>query len=248
MNMFKSYGYVTTHRALVFSQDLKLGHYTKIPPRVLFAAQTAATVASTLVAMAILNWQVTGIKGICTPQAEARFTCPGTTTFFTASVIWGTLGPAKMYGKDGPYNVLLYGFLIGAALPIPFYFLSQRFPHNKVLRGIYIPVLIGGALNWAPYNLSHSWPAAIFAYVFQVYIRKRFLPWWQKYNYILSTAFDCGIAIAAIVTFFGLQFTGIEIDWWGNAIANTGADAWPGVPLYDLPESGHWGPGPGEFH
>ena len=36
MNMFKSYGSVTTARAITFAQDLKLGHYTKIPPRVMF--------------------------------------------------------------------------------------------------------------------------------------------------------------------------------------------------------------------
>src|SRR5271170_577550 len=91
MNMFKSYGYVTTSQALTFAQDLKLGHYSKVPPRVMFAAQTIATIVSTTVAMALLNWQVTSIKGVCTPEAQAKFYCPGTSTFFTASVIWGTL-------------------------------------------------------------------------------------------------------------------------------------------------------------
>ena len=35
MNMLKSYGYVTTTRAIEFAQDLKLGHYSKIPPRIM---------------------------------------------------------------------------------------------------------------------------------------------------------------------------------------------------------------------
>ncbi|KAG8699351.1 hypothetical protein FRC08_005363, partial [Ceratobasidium sp. 394] len=122
MNMFKSYGYVTTARALRFASDLKLGHYTKINPRTLFISQTLATIISTTIAMSIMNWQVNSIKGVCTPQAQAKFTCPGTSTFFTASVIWGTLGPIKMYGPDGPYNVLLWGFLIGAVLPVIFFF------------------------------------------------------------------------------------------------------------------------------
>ncbi|PVF96622.1 OPT-domain-containing protein [Serendipita vermifera] len=245
MNMFKSYGYVTTARALMFAQDLKLGHYSKVPPRVMFAAQTVATIISTIIATVLLNWQATGIKGVCTPDAQAKFYCPGTSTFFTASVIWGTLGPARMYGRHGPYFVLIFGFLVGAVLPIPFYFLAKRFPENKIVRSIHVPILLSGPLNYAPYNLSHSWPAVPIAYFFQVYVRKHYLAWWQKYNYILSTAFDCGVAIAAIVTFFALQWPGVEISWWGNDVVNNGADAYPGMPLLEVPEVGYWGPSSG---
>jgi OPT family small oligopeptide transporter len=253
MNMFKSYGYVTTSRAIIFAQDLKLGHYSKIPPRVMFLAQTIATVVSTCVAMAILNWQVTGIKGVCTPEAQAKFYCPGHSTFFTASVIWGTLGPSKMYGKGGPYFVLLFGFIIGAVLPLPFYFLAKRFPDSKTIRGFHITAFLSGGLSWAPYNLSHSWPTVPVAYFFQIYVRKHHLAWWQKYNYVLSTAFTCGIAIAAVVTFFALQWKEISIDWWGNNIVSEGADAWPGLPRLQPPDrpgsdKPYWGPGPGEFH
>ncbi|KAF8706824.1 OPT oligopeptide transporter protein, partial [Rhizoctonia solani] len=227
MNMFKSYGYVVT--------------------ALLFIGQTIATIVSTLVAMSIMNWQVNSIRGVCTPQAQAKFTCPGTSTFFTASVIWGTLGPIKMYGADGPYNILLWGFLIGAVLPVIFFFLAKRFPNNKVIRGIHAPIFLAGGLNWAPYNLSHTWPAVVVGYIFQVYIRKRYIGWWQKYNYVLTSALTCGVAIAAIVTFFALQWAGIEIDWRGNSIVNEGCDG-KGCSLFPKPEKGYWGPGPGEFH
>jgi hypothetical protein len=158
-----------------------------------------------------------------------------------------------MYGKDGPYSILLYGFLIGAVFPIPFYFLTKRFPHSKVIRSFHSTVFLAGCLSWTPYNLSHSWPAVPVAYVFQIFIRKRYLAWWQKYNYILSTALDCGVAIAALVTFFALQWPEISIDWWGNDVVAQGADAWPGLPHLlppDRPGSDRpfWGPGPGEFH
>ena len=97
MNFFKSYGYVTTAHTLTFAQDLKLAHYTHIPPRVTFFAQMVATLVSTFVAVGIVNYQLT-IPDVCEPDQKDHFICPGINTFFTASVLWGTLGPKRMYG------------------------------------------------------------------------------------------------------------------------------------------------------
>lgn len=36
---FKIYSDVTMSQALIFLQDLKLGHYMKIPPRIMFMTQ-----------------------------------------------------------------------------------------------------------------------------------------------------------------------------------------------------------------
>ena len=46
MNMFKSYGCMVLYNAVVFSGDLKLGHYMKVPPRSMFRVQIAATLLS----------------------------------------------------------------------------------------------------------------------------------------------------------------------------------------------------------
>jgi hypothetical protein len=48
MNMFKSYGCMVLLSAIVFSSDLKLGHYAKIPPRSMFRAQLVATIIGCL--------------------------------------------------------------------------------------------------------------------------------------------------------------------------------------------------------
>ncbi|RPB20278.1 hypothetical protein L211DRAFT_841963 [Terfezia boudieri ATCC MYA-4762] len=37
--VFVTYGYITSTQGLKFSSDLKLGHYMKIPPRLLFSIQ-----------------------------------------------------------------------------------------------------------------------------------------------------------------------------------------------------------------
>ncbi|KAH8923159.1 OPT superfamily oligopeptide transporter, partial [Atractiella rhizophila] len=91
MNFFKTYGYVTTAHTLAFAQDLKLAHYSHIPPRITFWCQMIATLASTFVTISIINWQMTSIENVCDPLQKDRFTCPGANTFFTASVLWGTL-------------------------------------------------------------------------------------------------------------------------------------------------------------
>ncbi len=151
MNFFKSYGYVTCAHALSFANDLKVAHYLKIPPRVTFSGQMIATFISTLVCTGVLNFQI-NIKDVCTENAPMRFYCPGPNTFFTASILWGTIGPLKVFGKDGQYKWLLMGFPIGILFVLFFWSLKKWKPNNRALRQFHIVVAIAGSLQWAPYS------------------------------------------------------------------------------------------------
>ncbi|KAJ7872773.1 OPT-domain-containing protein [Mycena olivaceomarginata] len=244
MNYFKAYGFVTAYQTIGWASDLKLAHYMHIPPQLTFATQIYATVISTFVCTAILNFQMTKIPGVCTPDQINHFTCPDVNTFFTASVLWGTLGPKRMFGAGGIYNVLLWGFLIGAVLPFPVYFLRKKI---KALEYLHFPVLLSGGLIWAPYSLANVWPAVPIGYLFNVFIKRRYLAWWSKYNYITTAAFSAAIAICGIVIFFGIEWPGVEIDWRGNTRPFEGCDLMQ-CPRLPLPDQGFFGPGPGEFH
>lgn len=112
---FKSYGYISMYQAVSFCNDLKLGHYLKIPPRHTFIAQMWATLVNTFISAALLNFQMS-FKDVCTPQAAFKFVCPGQATFFTGAVFWGTLGPDHLFGPGRRYNLLLLGFPIGIAI------------------------------------------------------------------------------------------------------------------------------------
>ena len=86
--IFKSYSVQTQTIALEFVQDLKLGHYIKIPPRATFVAQLSATVLSAFVQVGVKQWLFANVKGICTDAQPSHLTCPHNQVFFSASVIW----------------------------------------------------------------------------------------------------------------------------------------------------------------
>ncbi|KAJ7159352.1 OPT-domain-containing protein [Mycena crocata] len=238
-----TYGFITSAQTISFAQDLKFAHYMHIPPRLTFWAQIYATIISSFVCTGILNFQMTKIADVCTPDQKDHFTCPDINTFFTASVLWGSLGPKRMFGAGGIYNGLLYFFLIGAILPFPVYFLRKRF---KVLEYLHIPVLLTGGLSWAPYTMANLWPAVPVGYLFNVFIKRRYIAWWSKYNYVTTSAFSAAIAIAGIVIFFAVEWPSVEINWSGNMRPFDGCDA-SGCARLPLPDSGFFGPGPGEF-
>ncbi|OCF35911.1 OPT family small oligopeptide transporter [Kwoniella heveanensis BCC8398] len=151
MNYFKAFGYITTAQAIYFSNDLKIAHYVKIPPRHTFTAQIVATFVSTFICTGVFNFQMNRIDGVCTADAPFGFTCPGINTFFTAAVFWGTLGPKKLFGPGGQYVALLAGFPIGFALPFVLWFLRKKFPRTNWIRQLHPVMLCYGGINWQVY-------------------------------------------------------------------------------------------------
>ena len=151
LNFFKCYGFVTCFRALAFSNDLKLGHYLKMPPRVTFAAQIVATLVSTLISTGLMVFQMK-IDNVCTPNAPANMSCPVVHTFFTSSVMWGTIGPRKTFGPGAPYQWLLMGFPAGCALVLLFWGLGRLFPRTAFLRQIHVIAAFYGGNYWTVYS------------------------------------------------------------------------------------------------
>jgi OPT family small oligopeptide transporter len=217
MNFFKCFGYVTVAHALDFANDLKLAHYVKIPQRQTFIAQIVAVLVSSFVATGVMNFQITKIDDLCSSTQANKFTCPGINSYFTAAVLFGSLGARKVFGTGGLYTALLSAFPVGLSLPLLFYYAQKRVPAHHWAKKIHPVILLSGGLVWSPYNLAYIWPAIIPGWVSMVYLRKRYLALWSKYNYVLSAAFSTAIAIAGVVIFFAVHYQGVEIDWWGNS-------------------------------
>jgi OPT family oligopeptide transporter len=82
----------------VFSlASMKQGHYMKVAPRVMFAAQFVATIVSVFVCEGVYDF-VMGLKDVCTPLNEHGFTCPGASIFNDAATIWGVIGARRLFG------------------------------------------------------------------------------------------------------------------------------------------------------
>jgi len=107
--------------------------------------------------------------------------------------------------------------------------------------------MIYGPINWAPFNLSYLIPAVWISWFSWIYLKNRYLGLWSKYNFVLSASFSSGIAIAAIIIFFSLQYNNVHLNWWGNEITGAGCEG-SACSLLKLAKGDHFGPGPGEFH
>lgn len=118
----------------------------KIPPRTMFTAQVVATTLSCFIQVLVLNFALDNITDVCTIKQAQHFTCPGAKVFYSASVIWGLLGPQRIFSPGQVYSVLLIMFPIGASLPIIFWFAQKRWP-KSFLKYTMAPIILGGAAS-----------------------------------------------------------------------------------------------------
>lgn len=240
--IFKCVAYMGTNQAVGFVGDLKIGHYMKIPPRIMFTAQVVAAFIACIVTTLTQDFMFANIVDICQPDQAQFFTCPSTTVFATSSLIWGGIGPLKLFSPGAMYSPLLWFFFIGAVLPIPFYYLARRFPLSY-WRYINIPVLFAGLGSMPPATGINyaSWLLA--GFFFQWFMRRYHFRWWMRYNYILSAGLDAGVAISLLFIFFFLQLPkgGVTVKWWGNTAWQNTAD-FLGTPLRVMPSGQLFGP------
>ncbi|CCM00750.1 uncharacterized protein FIBRA_02790 [Fibroporia radiculosa] len=237
--LFKTWSFVTMSQALQFASDMKIGHYMKIPPRIMFWAQLIAAVVAATVQLGVQVWMFGHIPDICTLTQKDGFTCPSTQVFGTASIIWGAIGPSRQFSKGQIYYALAFFFLVGAICPLISYSISRKWP-NSSLAYTNFPVLFNGASYIAPASALNYVPNILVGFIFNYVIRRHRFSWWAKYNYVLSAALNSGVAISGVLIYFGLQYPANGTigantiqTWWGNTVYLNTADG-QGLPLIAL--------------
>ncbi|CAJ2633712.1 unnamed protein product [Trifolium pratense] len=216
---FKTYGYISMSQALGFLQDFKLGHYMKIPPKSMFIVQLVGTLVSSSVCFITAWWLLTTIPNICDESMlpeGSPWTCPGDDVFYNASIIWGIVGPKRMFTKDGIYPGMNWFFLIGLLAPVPVWLLARKYPNHKWIELINMPLIIAGANGIPPVRSINYISWGVVGIFFNFYVYKRFKSWWARHTYILSAALDSGIAFMGVLLYFSLQTYNIfGPTWWG---------------------------------
>ncbi|KAH7908750.1 OPT oligopeptide transporter [Hygrophoropsis aurantiaca] len=245
--MFKTWGFITMTQALQFASDFKLCHYMKIPPRTMFWAQVCAVIVAGTVQLGVQSWMFSNIPDMCSPDQKNGFICPYMQVFGTASIIWGVIGPQRQFSSGQMYSGLVWFFLVGALCPVIAWVITVKWPSSFV-RYISFPVIFTGTALIPPATAINYVPWTIVGFVFQFIIRRRHLSWWMKYNYVLSAALDCGLAIGIVLVFFCLQYprngtigANNIAKWWGNNVFLNTADG-KEVSYLPIPESGTFGP------
>ncbi|RMZ79063.1 hypothetical protein DV737_g3550, partial [Chaetothyriales sp. CBS 132003] len=243
--VFVTYCYISSAQGVKFSSDLKLGHYMKIPPRLLFKVQMIATLISSVVQIGVLNWMFANISGICTPYAVNGFNCPLARVHFNGSILWGVVGPQRFFGPGALYRPLVWAFLIGFIAPIIVWLFGRKSRKDSIWRKINLPVLFG-SLSWIPpatgLNFS-GW--AVICFLFNSLIRRRAPAWWAKYTMTMSAALDSGLAIGLVVIFFGFAYPSWSwmrnFHWWGTDVFKNGCD-WKACAYLALKPGEKFGP------
>ncbi|KAF4976403.1 hypothetical protein FZEAL_6933 [Fusarium zealandicum] len=239
--VFVTYGYISSAQGIKFASDLKLGHYMKIPPRILFSVQVVATVVSSLTQIGVLNWMFVNVKGLCTSEAINGFTCPIARVHFNGSILWGVVGPSEFFGPNAIYRSLVWFFPLGALLPIPLWLYSRN--RRSIIRKVNLPVIFG-AMAWIPPATGLNFSVwVVVCYVFNYLIKNRHNAWWSKYTMTLSAALDSGLAFGIVVVFFGFIYPGWtqNLKWWGTEVYKQGCD-WQACSYKTVPDGKHFGP------
>ncbi|KAH9818914.1 putative oligopeptide transporter [Melampsora americana] len=241
--IFKVYSYITINQALILSADMKLAYYMKVPHRAVFVCQTISTVVGAVISMGVLDWQITEIPDLCSLNQPQHLVCRTYAQFFSSSVIYGAVGPSRLFSQTGSlYKGCLCGFLMGAILPFIPWLAAKKWPHSG-WRYVHTPVILAGSFCFPALNLTYITPQFTLSLFFQGYLKRWYTLWYAKYALVLASAMPTGVTIFGLIYFFAFKMGGQKYDWAGNTIYQDGCDA-KGCTLMAAPDGGfgpkHW--------
>ncbi|KAG9000993.1 hypothetical protein FRB90_011695, partial [Tulasnella sp. 427] len=89
------------------------GHYMKVPPRYTLLTLSVGVLLSTVFQTGVKEWIFAGVVDVCQPRQAAGLSCAHSQVFYTASIIWGLVGPTRQFGKHGIYYGPVYAMVAG---------------------------------------------------------------------------------------------------------------------------------------
>ncbi|KAG0172885.1 hypothetical protein DFQ28_009891 [Apophysomyces sp. BC1034] len=235
---FKTLGFNTMNQAGIMAQDLKIGHYLKVPPRMIFLNQLLGTVVGCIFNYIINHLIVENKREVLLSLSGDRFwSGAGLQTINAAAITWGAIGPMAMFGPGTMYHMVLWGFIIGFFIPVPAWLLHKRFPKWGFDK-INTTVILNAFFIVPGSNTSYLTVGFIIMLVSQFYVKRYYRSWFIKHNYLISAALDSGTSILVFILAMAVQGgangeTYLFPTWAGNLPA----DKNPDYCCYDCPDS-----------
>ncbi|KAI4844996.1 peptide transporter [Aureobasidium sp. EXF-8845] len=207
------------------SNDLKMGEYLKIPPRVMFITQIYGTILG-----GFLNYAV--MISIVSDNAELLTSGNGNSSWSGATIqsyntnasSWAL---AKYLYKSGQtYSAVPYGVAVGAALVVVHRIFAQFVPKIRKFStyDLNMPQLIAYS-GYIPYNQSQTCvilSQLIAGFFTQFYLRNYRPRIFKDYSYLVTGAWDGASLLALFILSFAVFGAAGSPkpfpSWWGNNV------------------------------
>ncbi|KAJ6113800.1 OPT oligopeptide transporter [Penicillium sp. IBT 18751x] len=220
---FAAWSHNVISNAVNLSNDLKMGEYLKIPPRVMFLTQIWGTILGGFINYAVMISIVRGNKEVLESSNGSNSWSGATLQAYNTNATSWALA-SYLYKMGGQYWMVPIGIAIGAISVIVhriFYHFVPKIRGFDVA-DINMPQFIQYA-GYIPYNQSQT--CVLFSWVFagfyvQYYLRNYRPRIFKDYSYLVTGAFDgASLTVLFILSFavFGAGGPAHAFpSWWGN--------------------------------
>ncbi|KAJ5504754.1 Oligopeptide transporter OPT superfamily [Penicillium fimorum] len=220
---FAAWSHNVINNAVNLSNDLKMGEYLKIPPRIMFLTQIYGTILGGFINYAIMISIVSGNRDLLA-DGDGNSSWSGATiqAFNTNAASWA-LAP-YIYKVGTPYAAIPLGIIAGAGAVMVHAVFHRFVPKIGKFdtSEINLPQFIQYA-GYIPYNQSQT--CVIFTWILagfyvQFYLRNYRPRIFKDYSYLIAGAFDgASLTVLFILSFAVFGAGGVSRpfpSWWGN--------------------------------
>ncbi|KDQ33722.1 OPT superfamily [Pleurotus ostreatus PC15] len=202
---FSMWSHEVIMTSLHLSSDLKMGQYLKIPPRVMFAAQLWGTCLGAAINYIVMVSIVDSQRDVLLrPNGSNVWSGQSVQMLNSAAVTWSLA--KDLYGFKGPYWIVPMSLLLGTIPTCVQWLLWKRWrkigpiPLDKVV----LPIIYMYSAWMSVGVTSTITSSIIIGLISQLWVRKSYPRWYNKYNYILGGALNGGAQVMVFVLSFAV--------------------------------------------
>ncbi|OTB05950.1 hypothetical protein M426DRAFT_121631 [Hypoxylon sp. CI-4A] len=219
---FASWSHQVILLAVNLANWLKVGQYTKVPHRVMFATQIYATLLGAALNYVVMTVIVNSQRDVLLdPQGNSIWSGSIVQSFNSQAITWALA--KDMYGASGRYVIVPLGLIIGFFAPVLHWVLIKVFPRVKEWPINTTILLAYSGLNYYG-NTSWIWSSIAVGIFSQLWLRRRLPRVYNRYNYLIGAALDGGSQLVIFILSFAVFGASGKAypfpTWWGNPSGN----------------------------